>query len=148
MASRSIDIIVAAIGLVLLSPLYLLISSIVRLTSPGPVHFHQDRIGQQGKVFRIHKFRTMHADTLNSGVAITIGGDPRITSAGHVLRRLKLDELPQLFNVLTGDMCLVGPRPEVAHYVALYPEPLRTEVLAVRPGITDLASLCFIDESR
>ncbi len=148
MASRSIDISVAAIALVVLSPLYLLISSIVKLTSSGPVHFHQERIGLHGQIFRIHKFRSMRADALNSGVNITIGGDPRITATGHLLRRLKLDELPQLFNVLTGDMSLVGPRPEVARYVALYPEPLRTEVLSVRPGLTDLASLCFMDESR
>jgi lipopolysaccharide/colanic/teichoic acid biosynthesis glycosyltransferase len=119
----------------------------IRLDSPGPVFFRQQRVGQHGRLFRIHKFRTMVADAPARGPAVTVGADPRITRAGGWLRRSKLDELPQLLDVLAGDMSIVGPRPEVPQYVALYPPDLRERVLAVRPGITDPVSLRFADES-
>jgi lipopolysaccharide/colanic/teichoic acid biosynthesis glycosyltransferase len=129
-----------------LSPLLLAAALWVKLDSPGPVFFRQERIGRHGVPFRIHKFRTMvHG---GQGAQITVGHDARITRAGAFLRRAKLDELPQLIDVLRGDMSLVGPRPEVPRYVALYPAALRDKVLSVRPGITDLASLEFRNESE
>jgi lipopolysaccharide/colanic/teichoic acid biosynthesis glycosyltransferase len=111
------------------------------------VFFRQERVGRGGRVFRIHKFRTMVADAPSRGLGITVGQDPRITRVGRWLRRSKLDELPQLIDVLAGHMSLVGPRPELARYVALYPADLRNQVLRVRPGITDPASLQFADEA-
>ncbi len=145
---RAFDIAVAASGLVVLSPLLLLCALWIRLDSRGPALFRQVRVGQGGRPFRIHKFRTMRVadDAAPAGLAITADRDPRITRAGAFLRARKLDELPQLLDVLAGDMSLVGPRPEVPHYVALYPEPLRTTLLSVRPGITDPASIAFRDE--
>jgi len=120
----------------------------VRIDSPGPVFFRQQRVGRHGRLFRIHKLRTMHADAPAQGPAITAHADARVTRAGHWLRRYRIDELPQLIDVLTGHMSLVGPRPEVPRFVALYPPELRDKVLAVRPGITDPASLEFVDESE
>nr|WP_274604253.1 sugar transferase [Sphingomonas sp. CFBP 13706] len=119
----------------------------VRFSSPGPVLFRQRRVGRNGDVFDILKFRTMRVaqDTTN---AITIGRDPRITQIGHFLRQSKIDELPQLINVLRGDMSLVGPRPEVPHYVELYPDDLRHKILSVRPGITDRASIKYRNEAE
>jgi lipopolysaccharide/colanic/teichoic acid biosynthesis glycosyltransferase len=111
------------------------------------VFFRQERIGRHGRPFRIHKFRTMVVDAPERGPAVTVGRDERITRIGHSLRHYRLDELPQLIDVLVGDMSLVGPRPEVPRYVAHYPEPLRSQVLAVRPGITDPASLEHLDEA-
>lgn len=146
--SRAINLVAASFALILASPLMLLSCGLILLSSPGPVLFHQERVGLRGRHFRIHKFRTMTVHAPGSGPAITAGADPRITGIGRVLRRMKLDELPQLFNVLKGDMNLVGPRPELPHYVDRYPEPLRSEVLSVPPGITDLASLTFLDESE
>jgi lipopolysaccharide/colanic/teichoic acid biosynthesis glycosyltransferase len=112
------------------------------------VLFRQERVGRFGRIFRIHKFRTMVADAPERGLSITVGADPRITRAGAWLRHSKLDELPQLLDVLAGHMSLVGPRPEVPKYVALYPQALRDKVLSVRPGMTDPVSLQHADENR
>jgi len=145
---RLFDVALSAAGLVLLSPVLATIALWVRRDSPGPALFRQERVGRGGVVFRIHKFRTMANDPGRTERALTIGADPRITRAGRFLRRTKLDELPQLIDVLLGDMSLVGPRPEVPHYVATYPEAIRAKVLSVRPGITDTASLKFRNESE
>lgn len=145
MAKRVFDILVAGLGLLLLSPLFMLIALAVRLDSPGPVFFRQERVGRFGVPFRIHKFRSMQHGA--PGAAITVGDDPRITRTGRWLRAAKLDELPQLIDVLAGHMSLVGPRPELPRYVALYPAALRDKVLSVRPGITDPASIAYRDES-
>ncbi len=145
MAKRLFDVAGAALALALLSPLLLLLALVVRLDSPGPALYRQERIGRHGRPFRIHKFRTMVDGA--GGLPIAVGADPRITRAGRWLRRTRLDELPQFIDVLMGDMSLVGPRPEVPRYVALYPPALRERALAVRPGITDPASLDFLDES-
>lgn len=146
MAKRLFDIVLSGFGLLVLSPLLLAIAVWVRLDSPGPVFFRQERIGRHGVPFRIHKFRTMTHG--GQGALITVGADRRITRAGAFLRSAKLDELPQLIDVLLGDMSLVGPRPEVPRYVAMYPAGLRDKVLSVRPGITDVASLEYRDESE
>ena len=145
MAKRLFDLLGAGLALVLLAPLLLAIALLIKLDSPGPVFFRQERVGRFGRSFRIFKFRTMRADS--AGLPLTVGDDPRITRAGAWLRRHKLDELPQLIDVLRGTMSLVGPRPEVPRYVALYPSGLRERALAVRPGITDPASLDHLDEA-
>lgn len=137
--------VLSALGLLTLAPLLLLAAVWIRLDSPGPVLFRQTRIGRFGRPFTIHKFRTMRVEP---GAAITVGADPRITRPGHFLRQTKLDELPQLWDVLRGAMSLVGPRPELPRYVELYPAGLRERVLAVRPGITDPASLAFRHEAE
>ncbi len=148
MAKRLFDLIFAGAGLLLLSPLLLGIALWIKLDSAGPVFFRQQRVGRFGVPFRIHKFRTMRDDdALAAGLQLTVGADPRITRAGRSLRTSKLDELPQLLDVLAGTMSLVGPRPEVPRYVALYPAALREKVLSVRPGITDPASIEYRDES-
>jgi len=136
MGKRLFDIVFAALALLLLCPLLLAVALWVRLDSPGPALFRQQRVG-----------RTMRADAEAAGPQITVGADARITRAGAWLRRAKVDELPQFLNVLRGDMSVVGPRPEVPRYVALYPSDVRETVLGVRPGITDLASIAFRDES-
>ena len=146
-AKRMFDIVMAGLGLFLLSPLFLVVAGWIRLDSPGEIFFRQERVGRGGVPFRIHKFRTMRSDAPERGPAITVGADARITRAGAFLRRSKLDELPQLIDVLRGDMSLVGPRPEVPRYVATYPPALRDKILSVRPGITDLASIEYRDES-
>ena len=152
MAKRLFDLIGAVAGLVLLAPLLLGIALWIKLDSRGPVFFRQQRVGRLGVPFRIHKFRTMIDDTRAHspapGLQLTVGADPRITRAGRLLRAAKLDELPQLLDVLAGTMSLVGPRPEVPRYVAMYPPALRDKVLSVRPGITDPASIEYRDESR
>jgi len=144
-AKRLFDLLGAAVALVVLLPLMLLAALWVKLDSPGPVFFRQERVGRHGRPFRIHKFRTMAAGA--PGLQITVGQDPRITRAGAWLRRTRVDELPQFIDVLLGHMSLVGPRPEVPRYVVLYPAELRQRALAVRPGITDPASLAYIDEN-
>lgn len=144
MAKRLFDLLGATIALVLLAPVLLLTALAVKLDSPGPVFFRQERVGRHGRPFCIHKFRTMAAGA--PGPQLTVGADPRITRVGAVLRHYRLDELPQFIDVLFGHMSLVGPRPEVPRYVALYPEDIKRRVLAVRPGITDPASLEFVDE--
>jgi lipopolysaccharide/colanic/teichoic acid biosynthesis glycosyltransferase len=147
LAKRFFDVIVAALGLLLLGPLLIAIALWIKLDSPGPVFFRQERVGRGGAPFRIHKFRSMRVDAPLVGPQLTVGADPRVTRTGQVLRRTKLDELPQLIDVLVGSMSLVGPRPEVPRYVALYPAALRDKVLSVRPGITDPASIEYRDES-
>ena len=147
MAKRLFDLLVATVALVLLAPLLAAVALWIKLDSQGPVLFRQQRVGRHGRLFSIHKFRTMVADAPQRGPQITVGNDPRITRAGACLRRAKLDELPQLIDVLAGRMSLVGPRPELPAYVAQYPAELRDKVLAVRPGITDPVSLEFADES-
>jgi len=146
MDKRLFDVLLSALGLLLLSPLLLAVAVWIKLDSPGPVFFRQERVGRFGVPFRIHKFRTMTHG--GQGALLTVGADARITRAGSVLRRAKLDELPQLIDVLWGDMSLVGPRPEVPRYVAMYPQALRDKVLSVRPGITDVASLEYRDENN
>jgi lipopolysaccharide/colanic/teichoic acid biosynthesis glycosyltransferase len=148
MGKRLFDVLGAAVSLMLLAPLMVLVAVAVRLDSPGPVLFRQERVGRHGRPFRIHKFRTMQVDATGRGPLLTASGDPRVTRVGAALRRHRLDELPQLIDVLKGDMSLVGPRPEVPRYVALYPPDLRERVLAVRPGITDPSSLDFLDEGE
>ena len=144
-AKRVFDISGAALALLLLSPLLLFVALRIKLDSPGPVFFRQPRVGRHGVPFAIRKFRTMtHGAT---GLEITVGADPRITRVGAWLRRTRIDEFPQFIDVLQGTMSLVGPRPEVPRYVAHYPPVLRARVLAVRPGITDPASLNALDES-
>lgn len=147
MVKRLFDLLLSSIGLLLLVPLLLLIAALVKLDSPGPVMFRQERVGRFGKPFRIHKFRTMRHEPAGQGLQITVGADHRITRVGGFLRASKLDELPQLLDVWLGDMSLVGPRPEVPRYVAHYPAELREKVLSVRPGITDIASIEYRDES-
>jgi len=146
MSKRAFDVLLSGIGLLLLSPLLLAMALAVKLDSPGPVFYRQERVGRHGRVFRIHKFRTMHHNPQGLGLQITVGRDPRITRVGAWLRDTKLDELAQLIDVLRGTMSLVGPRPEVPRYVALYPTELRALVLSVKPGITDLASIEFRNE--
>jgi lipopolysaccharide/colanic/teichoic acid biosynthesis glycosyltransferase len=143
---RCFDFSAALIGLILLLPLFVLVSCWIKLDSVGPVFFRQERVGLHGNVFRIFKFRTMTVDTESQG-QITVGRDVRITGIGHMLRRYKIDELPQLINVLFGEMSLVGPRPEVPRYVARYPDNVRNVVLSVPPGITDWASIKYKDEN-
>ncbi len=143
---RIFDLVFVLIGIVLLSPVFLLIAILIKLDSRGTVFFRQTRIGQHGKAFQILKFRTMRPDS--GGLKLTVGRDARITRVGHFLRQYKLDELPQLFNVLRGEMSLVGPRPEVPEYVALYPDGIRERVLSVPVGITDFASIEFRNESE
>lgn len=145
LVKRLFDIAAAGLGLLLLWPVLLAAAVWVKLDSPGPVLFRQTRVGRFGVPFTIHKFRTMRTAP---GAAITVGADPRITRAGHWLRQTKLDELPQLWDVLRGAMSLVGPRPELPKYVELYPADLRERVLSVRPGITDPASLAFSHEAE
>jgi lipopolysaccharide/colanic/teichoic acid biosynthesis glycosyltransferase len=145
-ARRALDVVVSGVGLVLLLPVLGLIALLVKATSPGPVLFVQERVGRGLVPFRLLKFRTMVADAPARGPAITVGTDPRVTAVGAFLRKTKLDELPQLVNVLRGDMSLVGPRPEVPRYVSLYNEAER-RIFAVRPGITDPSSLLYRDES-
>ena len=148
MAKRAFDLAVAALLLLLLSPLMAAIAAWIKLDSPGPVFFRQTRVGRHGVPFRIHKFRTMGVDAAQRGGALTVGSDPRITRAGAWLRPRRLDELPQLIDVLQGTMSLVGPRPEVPEYVAHYPDALRDRALATRPGITSPGALEFLDEGE
>jgi lipopolysaccharide/colanic/teichoic acid biosynthesis glycosyltransferase len=150
---RLLDIAVAAAGLVVTAPLLAVLAAAIKLDSPGPALFVQTRVGRDRRPIRIAKLRTMVADPARAarderdGLEVAAAGDPRITRVGAVLRRTKLDELPQLWNVLVGDMSLVGPRPEVPHYVAGY-RPEWQRLLTVRPGLTDAASLAFRDEER
>ena len=142
---RAFDLVLSAVGLFFLSPLMSVIALIIKVADRGPVFYRQTRVGQFGVPFGILKFRTMVPDADKQGPAVTRTGDPRITAVGRILRRSKLDELPQLFNVLKGEMSLVGPRPEVLRYVEHY-TPEQRQILRYKPGITDLASLCFREE--
>jgi lipopolysaccharide/colanic/teichoic acid biosynthesis glycosyltransferase len=146
MAKRAFDLVASASGLLLLWPMMVVIALAVRLDSPGPALYRQVRVGRAGREFELLKFRSMVSGRSAKGPLVTASGDARITRVGRWLRSSKLDELPQLINVLRGDMSLVGPRPEVPRYVAMYPRHLRNVVLSVRPGITDEASIEFRDE--
>ena len=144
---RLFDIVASGCGLILLSPVLLIVAIWIKLDSRGPVFYRQVRVGYKNKDFRIFKFRSMRIGA-DKGSLVTIGGrDPRVTRSGYFIRKYKLDELPQLINVFIGDMSLVGPRPEVRHYVDYWtPEQMR--VLDVRPGITDPASIKFRNENE
>jgi lipopolysaccharide/colanic/teichoic acid biosynthesis glycosyltransferase len=146
-AKRTLDLVGAGAGVVLLSPIFLVVALLVKAQDGGPVFFRQERIGYRGRPFRMWKFRTMAPGAELRGLPLTVGKDARVTGVGAWLRRLKLDELPQLFNVLVGDMTLVGPRPEVPRYVESYGSEQR-QVLELRPGITDEASIRYFDESE
>lgn len=143
---RSFDIVFSLIGLIILLPLFIVVGLLIKLTSSGPVFYYQTRVGYKGMDFRLFKFRTMKVDADKNGL-LTVGGrDPRVTSIGYYLRKFKIDELPQLINVLNGTMSFVGPRPEVRKYVDLYTEEQR-KVLLLKPGITDYASLEYFSEN-
>ena len=144
---RVCDFILSLIGIIVLSPIFIIVSIAIKLDSKGKILFLQKRVGRYGKEFNIYKFRTMVSDAERLGKQITVGNDNRITKVGAFLRKYKIDELPQLFNVLKGDMSLVGPRPEVPKYVKLYSDEQK-KVLKVRPGITDMASLRYKDENE
>lgn len=146
-SKRLFDLFFSILGMLLLAPLFVFIGFWIKVDSHGPVFFRQERVGRFGKTFRIFKFRTMCLDAEAKGRQITVGEDPRITNSGRFLRQYKLDELPQLFNVITGEMSLVGPRPEVPRYVALYPTEVSELVLSVQPGITDYASIEYKNEN-
>jgi lipopolysaccharide/colanic/teichoic acid biosynthesis glycosyltransferase len=146
MIKRLFDIVVSAVACAMLSPVMLLVALLVKSTSLGPILFLQERVGKNFRRFKIYKFRTMIPDAPNLGGVITIGEDPRITKVGRVLRMTKIDELPQLFNVLLGDMSFVGPRPEAPKYVEMFRDDYE-EILTVRPGVTDLASIKYRDEA-
>ena len=148
MGKRLLDWIASTLGLLVLFPLFLILAVWIKLDSPGPVFFRQERVGRAGEIFYIHKFRTMVANAKHLGLQITVGADVRVTRVGQWLRKYKIDELPQLLDVWLGHMSLVGPRPEVPRYVACYPEDVRIVVLSVRPGITDKASIEFKDENE
>ena len=147
MLKRALDLLAAAAGLLLLAPAFLLIALAIKLDSPGPVFFRQERVGLRGRPFRIFKFRTMTVGPATGGIEVTVAGDARITRVGAALRRTKLDELAQLIDVLRGTMSLVGPRPEVPRYVSHYPPEWRERLLSVRPGLTDFASVRYHDEN-
>lgn len=143
---RLFDILASGCGLLVLSPIFIIVAIWIKLDSQGPVFYRQTRVGRYNKDFRIFKFRSMRVGS-DKGSLVTIGGrDPRVTRSGYFIRKFKIDELPQLINVFTGDMSLVGPRPEVRHYVN-YWTPDQMRVLDVRPGITDPASIRFRNEN-
>ncbi len=144
---RLFDIVASAIGLLVLWPVFLVIAVLIKLEDGGPVFYRQERIGYKGRPFKIWKFRTMVVNADKLGKPLTVGRDPRITRVGYWLRKFKLDELPQLLNVLLGEMSIVGPRPEVPQYVALY-APEQRKVLDLVPGITDPASIKFANEAE
>jgi len=142
---RVFDIFFSLIGLLISLPLFAVVGILIKIDSTGPVFFRQERIGRNFERFAIFKFRTMVLDAEKKGLSITSNTDKRVTRVGKILRKLKMDELPQLINVLRGDMSLVGPRPEVERYVELYKKDYR-EILKVRPGITDVSSILYRDE--
>lgn len=147
MLKRIFDIVSASAGLMVLTPLFVGIAIWIKLDSKGPIFYRQVRVGQRGKEFRIHKFRTMTVNADQHG-QLTVGADQRITRSGHFLRRYKIDELPQMIDVVLGDMSVVGPRPEVPEFMACYPDDIRQHVLSVRPGMTDRASIEMVDENE
>lgn len=147
LTKRFFDIVFSFLGLTVLSPLFLLLAVWIKLDSRGPVFYRQVRVGRHNRDFRIFKFRSMRVGS-DKGSLVTIGGrDPRVTRSGYYIRKFKLDELPQLINVLIGDMSFVGPRPEVRKYVDMY-TPEQLHVLDVRPGITDEASIAYRNENE
>jgi lipopolysaccharide/colanic/teichoic acid biosynthesis glycosyltransferase len=148
MLKRIFDFLVSLFGLIIFSPLFLIISILIKLDSEGPVFYRGERIGKDGKPFRIFKFRTMVKDAEKMGGPSTSADDPRLTKIGKILRKYKLDELPQLINVLKGEMSLVGPRPEVKMYVDMLKPEEKEIILSVKPGMTDLASLWDFHEEE
>ncbi|HDR7514044.1 TPA: sugar transferase [Bacillus mobilis] len=144
---RCFDFLVSLIAIVFCSSFYVIIGLLIKIDSRGPIIFKQIRVGKDGRHFSIYKFRTMIVNAEKLGKQITVGSDNRVTRIGHILRKTKLDELPQLFNVLIGDMSFVGPRPEVPKYTELYKDD-QWEVLSVRPGITDYASIKYRNENE
>ncbi len=147
-AKRIFDLILVVPGLLILLPVFVPIAFWIRKDSKGPVFFRQERVGKAGQLFWIYKFRTMVMNAESLGARVTVGKDPRVTRSGEFLRRYKLDELPQLINVLKGEMSLVGPRPEVPEYVAYWPIEMHDLILSVPPGITDYASIEFRNENE
>ncbi len=146
-AKRTFDLFFSLIGIIITIPILILVSIMIKLTSKGPIIFKQERVGKNKKIFYIYKFRTMtDCDDKASDRQVTVINDQRITRIGRILRKYKIDELPQLYNVLKGDMSFVGPRPEVKKYVKFYEEEY-DEILKIKPGITDLASIEYIDEN-
>ncbi len=147
MVKRIVDVCLSIVALILVAPVILVVALTIKLGSRGPVFFRQVRVGRNGKLFRIFKFRSMVVNADKIGGPSTKGDDPRITAIGKVIRRLNLDELPQFLNVLKGDMSIVGPRPEVPQYVAMFTEAEKA-ILTVRPGITDWATIWIRDEGK
>jgi len=148
LSKRLFDLFFVIPGLLVLAPILLLIALFIKLKDGGDVLFKQVRVGQHAENFEVLKFRTMVLDAERLGNKVTTGDDPRITPIGHVLRKYKIDELPQLINVLKGEMSLVGPRPEVPEYVEFYPDDVKDIVLSVPPGMTDRASIEFVNENE
>lgn len=148
MIKEIFDFIVSFLGLILFSPLFLIITILIKTKSPGPVFYRGERIGKDGKIFKIFKFRTMVPDAEKLGGVCTSADDPRLTKIGKFLRKYKLDELPQLINVLKGEMSLVGPRPEVKKYIDMLKPEEKEKILSVKPGMTDLASLWDFHEEE
>ena len=148
LGKRAFDFFFALFALMLLSPLLIVISILIKLESSGPVFFRQERVGLGQKIFRIHKFRSMIQNAENFGLGLTVGNDSRVTRSGSFLRKYKLDELPQFLDVLYGYMSVVGPRPELPRYVEKYPLEKRGKIFLLKPGMTDLASLRFKDENK
>ena len=146
MIKRLFDFMMSLLGLLFLLPFFSIIVILIKIDSSGPVFFRQVRVGVNGKHFRIHKFRTMRVDAESEG-RLTIGVDSRVTRVGSFLRKYKIDELPQLIDVVLGKMSLVGPRPEVPEFIDLYPVNIKAKILSVKPGITDKASVEMIDEN-
>ena len=144
---RIFDLTFSLLGLIICSPIFIMVPIFIKLDSKGPVFFRQERVGKNFKSFKIYKFRTMRYDPEEKGPMITVGGDRRVTEVGKFLRQYKVDELPQLFNVLKGEMSFVGPRPEVREYVQLFKKDYK-KLLRIRPGITDPASIKYSDEER
>jgi len=148
MLKRIFDFLVSLFGLIIFSPLFLIIAVLIKLDSEGPVFYRGERVGKDGKPFKIFKFRTMVKDAEKLGGPSTSADDPRLTKLGKVLRKYKVDELPQLINVLKGEMSLVGPRPEVPSEVETYNEETKKIILSVKPGMTDLATLANLHEEE
>lgn len=144
---RTLDILGSVVGLLLLLPVLAVVAVIIKLDGPGPIFFRQERVGRGGSSFRIFKFRSMVVGAARVGTALTVRADTRVTRTGAFLRRTKLDELPQLINVLAGDMSVVGPRPEVPEFMKFYTPHQRAIILSMKPGITDYAAILFRDES-
>jgi len=147
-AKRLFDLVFVIPGLIILSPVFLVVGFLIKSKDGGSIFFKQTRVGKEGKHFKVLKFRTMVVDAEKLGAKVTTGNDPRITPVGAFLRKYKLDELPQLLNVLIGNMSLVGPRPEVPEYVEFYPQETKDIIFSVHPGITDTASIEFVNENE
>ena len=145
-SKRAFDLLASTVGIIVLSPVLAAIAVAIKTNDGGPILFRQNRVGRDGRIFRMLKFRTMVVDAERRGLLLTVGNDARVTPIGRLLRSSKLDELPQLINVIRGEMSLVGPRPEVPRYVALY-TPEQRRVLTLVPGVTDPASIAYLDEA-